>query len=146
MLMVVSSSLVISSKVKPYWKPEHPPPCTKTRSFNSGFPSSAIKSATLAAALSVKTIGTGMSRSEVWAKALMCNSEKSGYAQIVQQKGRELSRGSMSLGTGGLKGPPGSPHHAQALFAASFRACFSSGSKGVRRPSMSAPSCISSAP
>src|ERR1700761_9659750 len=58
--MVVSSSLVISSKVKPYWKPEQPPPCTKTRSFSSGLPSSAIRSATLAAALSVKTMGSGI--------------------------------------------------------------------------------------
>src|SRR6187402_681675 len=74
LVMVVSSSLVISSKVKPYWKPEQPPPCTNTRSFSSGLPSSAIRSATLAAALSVKTIGVGIS---VWmfsATALMGNS------------------------------------------------------------------------
>src|SRR5665647_2425510 len=61
--MMVSSSLVISSNVKPYWKPEQPPPCTKTRNFRSGLPSSAIRSATLAAALSVKRIGLGIS---VW--------------------------------------------------------------------------------
>src|SRR6478735_3079282 len=60
LVMVVSSSLVISSKVKPYWKPEQPPPCTNTRSLRSGLPSSAIRSATLAAALSVKTIGSGI--------------------------------------------------------------------------------------
>ena len=56
--MTVSSSLAISSKVKPYWKPEQPPPCTNTRSFYSGLPSSAIRSATLAAALSVKMMGS----------------------------------------------------------------------------------------
>ena len=42
---------------KPYWKPEQPPPFTKTRNFSSGLFSSAIKSATLAQQLSVKTIG-----------------------------------------------------------------------------------------
>ncbi|MCY1547759.1 hypothetical protein D9M68_838320 [compost metagenome] len=70
-VMVVSSSLTTSSKVKPYWKPEQPPPCTNTRSLRSGLPSSATNSATLAAALSVKTSGAGMS---VWmfsATALM---------------------------------------------------------------------------
>src|SRR5664279_5615052 len=57
--IAVSSSLTISSKVKPYWKPEQPPPCTKTRSFRSGFPSSSTSSLTLLAALSVKTSGGG---------------------------------------------------------------------------------------
>ena len=69
--MTVSSSLVISSKVKPYWKPEQPPPCTKTRSFSSGLPSSAIRSATFAAALSVKTSGAGISVWTFSATALM---------------------------------------------------------------------------
>ena len=32
----VSPSSEFSSKVKPYWKPEQPPPCTKTRSFRFG--------------------------------------------------------------------------------------------------------------
>ena len=50
----VSSSLITSSKVKPYWKPEQPPPCTKTRSFRSGLPSSSTSWRTLSAALSVK--------------------------------------------------------------------------------------------
>jgi hypothetical protein len=59
--MTVSSSLAISSNVKPYWKPEQPPPCTNTRSFRSGLPSSAISSATLLAALSVKISGAGIS-------------------------------------------------------------------------------------
>lgn len=31
-----SSSFLISSKVNPYWKPEQPPPLTKTRNFKSG--------------------------------------------------------------------------------------------------------------
>src|SRR2546428_6215542 len=89
LVMVVSSSLVISSKVKPYWKPEQPPPCTNTRNFKSGLPSSAISSATLDAALSVKTKGAGIS---VWifsATALMGDSNIQGssrlYWQIVQQ-------------------------------------------------------------
>src|SRR5690606_33705986 len=55
----VSSSLTASSKVKPYWKPEQPPPCTNTRSFSSGLPSSSSRSLTLAAAESVKTNGIG---------------------------------------------------------------------------------------
>jgi len=60
LFICVSSSFTTSSKVKPYWKPEQPPPCTNTRSFSSGLPSSATRSATLAAALSVKTKGAGM--------------------------------------------------------------------------------------
>ena len=55
----MSSSLTISSKVKPYWKPEQPPPCTNTRSLRSGLPSSSTSSLTLFAALSVKTSGGG---------------------------------------------------------------------------------------
>src|ERR1043165_2495239 len=51
----VSPSSEFSSKVKPYWKPEQPPPCTNTRSFKFGFASSRISSPTLAAAASVKT-------------------------------------------------------------------------------------------
>src|SRR3954463_16245090 len=61
LLICVSSSATASSNVKPYWKPEQPPPCTKTRSFSSGLPSSSTSSLTLAAALSVKTIGAGIS-------------------------------------------------------------------------------------
>src|SRR6187402_2519835 len=57
--IAVSSSLTISSKVKPYWKPEQPPPCTNTRSLRSGLPSSSTSSLTLLAALSVKTSGGG---------------------------------------------------------------------------------------
>ena len=59
LLIDVSSSLTISSKVKPYWKPEQPPPCTNTRSLRSGLPSSSTSSFTLFAALSVKTNGGG---------------------------------------------------------------------------------------
>src|SRR6478735_2142788 len=55
----VSSSLTTSSNVKPYWKPEQPPPWTNTRSFRSGLPSSSTSSLTLLAALSVKTSGGG---------------------------------------------------------------------------------------
>ena len=74
LVMVVSSSLVTSSKVKPYWKPEQPPPCTNTRSLRSGLPSSAIRSATLAAALSVNRMGSGISVGRDSATALMGNS------------------------------------------------------------------------
>src|SRR5690606_24323411 len=59
--MVVSSSFTSSSNVNPYWKPEQPPPCTNTRSFSWSLPSSSISSLTLAAALSVKISGAGMS-------------------------------------------------------------------------------------
>ncbi|VXB51984.1 hypothetical protein BURKHO8Y_140177 [Burkholderia sp. 8Y] len=61
MSITVSSSLTSSSKVKPYWNPEHPPPCTNTRSFRSGLPSSSINCLTLSAAASVKTNGIGIS-------------------------------------------------------------------------------------
>ncbi|KJR42736.1 hypothetical protein MCHI_001367 [Candidatus Magnetoovum chiemensis] len=57
----MSSSFTSSSKVKPYWKPEQPPPCTNTRSFRLGLPSSLIRSRTLAAAESVKTNTLGCS-------------------------------------------------------------------------------------
>src|SRR3546814_17338321 len=68
----VSSSLTASSKVKPYWKPEQPPPCTNTRSLSSELPSSASRSLTLAAAESVKTNGDGGAwRSTVSVTALM---------------------------------------------------------------------------
>src|SRR5687768_18574580 len=59
--MAASSSLCVSSKVKPYWKPEQPPPVTNTRSLSSGLPSSSISCLTLLAALSVKTSGAGIS-------------------------------------------------------------------------------------
>src|SRR5690606_3302906 len=51
----VSPSSTFSSKVNPYWKPEHPPPCTNTRSLRLGLASSRMSSPTLAAAASVKT-------------------------------------------------------------------------------------------
>jgi len=59
--IVVSSSLTTSSKVKPYWKPEQPPPWTNTRSFRSGLPSSSMSWRTLPAALSENTSGAGIS-------------------------------------------------------------------------------------
>src|ERR1041385_9208407 len=58
--ITASSSFFTSSKVKPYWKPEHPPPVTNTRSLSSGLPSSSISCMTLFAALSLKTSGDGM--------------------------------------------------------------------------------------
>src|SRR6266496_1022786 len=57
----VSSSLTTSSNVKPYWKPEQPPPVTNTRSFKSALPSSSIRAFTFSAALSVKISGAGIS-------------------------------------------------------------------------------------
>src|SRR5262245_3810921 len=59
--IAASSSFCTSSKVKPYWKPEQPPPVTNTRSLSSGLPSSSISCLTLLAALSVKTSGAGIS-------------------------------------------------------------------------------------
>src|SRR5215510_11657753 len=56
-----SSSFCTSSKVKPYWKPEQPPPVTKTRSLSSGLPSSSISDLTLVAALSENRSGAGIS-------------------------------------------------------------------------------------
>src|SRR5580698_3600361 len=50
-----SPSSIFSSKVKPYWKPEHPPPETNTLSLRFGLASSRINSPTLPAAASVKT-------------------------------------------------------------------------------------------
>src|SRR5689334_6810538 len=58
--MTVSSSLATSSNVKPYWRPEQPPPVTKTRSLRSLLPSSSIRAFTLLAALSVKISGSGI--------------------------------------------------------------------------------------
>src|SRR5690348_18404987 len=59
--ITASSSFFTSSKVKPYWKPEQPPPVTNTRSFRSGLPSSSISCLTLFAALSLKLSGAGIS-------------------------------------------------------------------------------------
>src|SRR6202789_125835 len=50
-----SPSSIFSSKVKPYWKPEHPPPETNTRNLRFGFDSSRFNSPTFPAAASVKT-------------------------------------------------------------------------------------------
>src|SRR6185369_14906718 len=47
-------------KVKPYCRPEQPPPVTNTRSLSSLLPSSSISVFTLFAALSVKTSGSGI--------------------------------------------------------------------------------------
>src|SRR5258708_17333540 len=59
--MTASSSFFTSSKVKPYWKPEQPPPVTNTRSLSSGLPSSSISCLTLFAALSLNSSGDGIS-------------------------------------------------------------------------------------
>src|SRR5580765_6932702 len=56
-----SSSFCTSSKVKPYWNPEQPPPVTNTRSLSSGLPSSSMSCLTLLAAPSLKDSGTGIS-------------------------------------------------------------------------------------
>src|SRR3546814_10113443 len=50
-----SSSLALSSRSKPYWKPEQPPPEIAIRSISPGCPSRAASSALRAAALSVTT-------------------------------------------------------------------------------------------
>src|SRR5690606_4634953 len=72
--MLVSSSFTSSSKVKPYWNPEQPPPCTNTRSLSWSLPSSSISSLTLAAALSVKTRGAGMSVTAFMDTSSRCSS------------------------------------------------------------------------
>src|SRR6266851_6760877 len=59
--ITASSSFFTSSKVKPYWKPEQPPPVTKTLSLSSELPSSSISCLTLFAALSLNTSGEGIS-------------------------------------------------------------------------------------
>src|ERR1700752_1681801 len=56
-----SSSFFTSSKVKPYWNPEQPPPVTNTRSLISGLPSSSISCLNLFAALSLNPSGEGIS-------------------------------------------------------------------------------------
>src|SRR5712692_3985776 len=67
----VSSSFFTSSKVKPYWNPEQPPPVTNTRSFKSALPSSSINCLTLFAALSVKTNGAGISATAFMSQLLL---------------------------------------------------------------------------
>src|SRR5688500_10662577 len=59
--ITASSSFFTSSKVKPYWNREQPPPVTKTLSWRSGWPSSSISALTLLAAPSLKTSGAGVS-------------------------------------------------------------------------------------
>src|SRR5215813_2986696 len=59
--ITASSSFWTSSNVKPYWKPEQPPPVTNTRSLRSGLPSSSMSCLTLFAALSLKDSGMGIS-------------------------------------------------------------------------------------
>src|SRR6267142_733759 len=59
--ITASSSFFTSSKVKPYWKPEQPPPVTNTRSLSSELPSSSISCLTLLAALSLNISGDGIS-------------------------------------------------------------------------------------
>ena len=126
LVMVVSSSLVISSNVKPYWKPEQPPPCTNTRSFRSGLPSSAIRSATLAAALSVNRMGAGIS---VWMFSATALMGYSGFRVCREYYCKPLGN---------------SDHW---LFDANFSGGFSSTSTavGINCPAITAPWCISSA-
>src|SRR5258708_34873407 len=59
--ITASSSFFTSSKVKPYWKPEQPPPVTNTLSLRSALPSSSISCLTLFAALSLNSSGEGIS-------------------------------------------------------------------------------------
>src|SRR3978361_396310 len=98
--IAVSSSLTISSKVKPYWKPEQPPPCTNTRSFRSGLPSSSTSSLTLLAALSVKTSGGGgaSSSGELTMFSATARRQRSGERQK-----RRLSAKRRNDGRGGDK-------------------------------------------
>src|SRR5690554_962092 len=61
--MTVSSSASSSSKVKPYWKPEHPPPVTNTRRLRRSLPSSSISERTLPTALSLNCMAAGVKTS-----------------------------------------------------------------------------------
>src|SRR6185369_16078761 len=70
--MTVSSSFATSSNVNPYWRPEHPPPVTKTRSLRSLFPSSSMRAFTLLAAFSVKTSGSGIAVAIAFIAILLC--------------------------------------------------------------------------
>src|SRR6185295_12031972 len=70
--ITASSSFFTSSKVKPYWKPEQPPPVTNTRSLSSGLPSSSISCFTLFAALSLKASGAGISVTAFIACSCLC--------------------------------------------------------------------------
>src|ERR687897_46011 len=101
----VSPSSLFSSNVNPYWKPEQPPPCTKTRSFRLGLASSRISSPTLAAAAFVNTsVGArlGTADSGVMASAWGQNGPGSSGAPLTARSLR-LGRS----GRGLLAGPSG---------------------------------------
>src|SRR5438132_9382917 len=87
--ITASSSFFTSSNVKPYWKPEQPPPVTNTRSFSSGLPSSVISSLTLFAALSLKSSGAGIS-----VTAFMCAPE----LRFARPAGGELQLDALDVG------------------------------------------------
>src|SRR4051812_22767957 len=123
--ITASSSLFTSSKVKPYWNPEQPPPVTNTRSFSSALPSSSISCFTLLAALSVKTSGAGISVTAFSVTAFMgvsclplsaaaadgsigCVADGGGIARI-QASGSGFARRELELDrlglTGGMRQP-----------------------------------------
>src|SRR5512138_1048897 len=98
----VSPSSRFSSNVKPYWKPEQPPPCTKTRSLRFGLDSSRISSPTLAAAASVKT-RVGAADSGVMAVSM--GTERAGIKCRRSAAGRlffRRRRGGLLAGLGAL--------------------------------------------
>src|SRR5258705_4325881 len=95
LIIVVSSSLTASSNVKPYWNPEQPPPCTKTRSFSSGLPSSSISCLTLDAAESEKTSGAGISTA-----AFIVRSRRKSARTDYRRGAGQRTCGSTCLGLG----------------------------------------------
>src|ERR1700674_3398283 len=80
--MTVSSSLATSSNVKPYCRPEQPPPVTNTRSFSSLLPSSSIRAFTLLAALSVKRSGSGIAVAMSFMMFLQCDPDSVGATRV----------------------------------------------------------------
>src|SRR5438105_5808337 len=94
----VSSSLTVSSNVKPYWKPEHPPPVTNTRSLRSALPSSSMRDFTLVAAASVKISGAGIS-----VMAFIAYSLNSALALSAPGPGRSIQRSLHSLADGAFE-------------------------------------------
>src|SRR5215467_6529785 len=81
----VSPSWTVSSNSKPYCSPEHPPPCTNTRSMSFGLPSPRIRSPTLRAAASVN-----LSAGASWSASVM------GMASILRNQSKRLSRAGQS--------------------------------------------------
>src|SRR5476651_455363 len=82
--ITVSSSLVTSSNVNPYCRPEQPPPVTNTRNLRSLLPSSSMRAFTLLAALSVKMSGSGIVADMSFIAILQCCDSVGGARRGLQ--------------------------------------------------------------